>query len=194
VKTARRHQKGYVFRKGNIWYVRFYDRELQADGNIKQVQKCKKLVEFGGDYRSKSAVRVLADELLAPLNNGTMSAASTMTLNQFIERRYLPFINEHKEPSTYAGYKNTFNLHTRKHGEIALRDVRTFEIEKMLTDIAREFDTAKTTIQHVKSFLSGAFRYAKSRASSTQRIRCGTQFFPSARRPLTHTRIHWKTN
>jgi integrase len=125
------------------------------------MQKCKQLVEFGGEYRSKSAVRVLADEHLAPLNNGTLSPASTMTLNQFIEQRYLPYIEEEKERSTHAGYRNAYQLHIQKHGDIPLRDVRTLEIEQMLKSIAREFNTAKTTIQHDKQFLSGAFRYAK---------------------------------
>jgi integrase len=39
--------------------------------------------------------------------------------------------------------------------------VRTFEVERILAEIAHEFDTAPTTIQHVKALLSGAFRYAK---------------------------------
>lgn len=161
MNRARRHQQGYVYRKGSNWYLRYYEHELQADGTTKQVQKCHKLVEYGGEYRSKSAVRVLADEFLAPRNNGTMSPASAMTLNAWIEKCYLPFIQSHKEPSTYTGYKNSFNLHIRKHGDIPLRDVRTFEVERILAEIAHEFDTAPTTIQHVKALLSGAFRYAK---------------------------------
>jgi integrase len=161
MRRSRRHQNGYVFRKGGFWYLRYYDREVQPDGTFKQLQKCRQLVEFGGDYRSKSSVRVLADEFLAPLNNGTMSPASTMTLNQFIEQRYLPYIESEKERSTYAGYKNSFHLHIKKHGDLPLRDVRTLEIEQMLKAIAHEFDTAKTTIQHDKQFLSGVFRFAK---------------------------------
>ena len=161
MKRSRRHQSGYVYRKGNFWYLRYYDHEVQPDGTLQQVQSCKQLVEFGGEYRSKSSVRVLADEFLAPLNNGTMSPASTMTLNQFVEQRYLPYIESEKERSTFMGYKNAFHLHIKKHGGIPLRDVRTLEIEKMLTEIAHEFDTAKTTIQHDKQFLSGVFRYAK---------------------------------
>lgn len=161
MKRAQRHQKGYVYPKGSNWYLRYYNPELQADGTTKQVQRCRPLVEYGGKYRSKSAAQVLADEFLAPLNSGKMSAASTMTLNALFEKRYLPFVKTHKEPSTYAGYKNSFNLHIRRHGDIPLRDVRTLEIERMLSDIALEFDTAKATIQHVKALLSGAFRYAK---------------------------------
>jgi integrase len=118
-------------------------------------------VEYGGDYRSKSAAQVLADEFLAPLNNGKMSAASTMTLNELFEKHYLPFIESHKEDSTYAGYKNSFNLHIWKHGNIRLRDLFTCDVERMLTDISVEFDTAKATIRHVKALLSGALRYAK---------------------------------
>jgi integrase len=161
VNRAQRHQKGYVYRKGSNWYLRYYEHELQADGTVKQGQRCHKLVEYGGEYRSKSAVRVLADEFLAPRNNGTMSPAGTMTLNVWIEKCYLPFIQSNKEPSTYSGYKSSFNLHIRKHGDIPLRDVRTFEVERILAEIAHEFDTAPTTIQHVKALLSGAFRYAK---------------------------------
>ncbi len=161
MKRSRRHQKGYVFRKGSFWYLRYYDFEVHPDATMRKVQMCKQLAEFGGDYRSKSAVKVLADEFLAPLNNGKLSPASTMTLNQFIEQRYLPYIESEKERSTYMGYKNSFHLHIKKHGDIPLRDVRTLEIEKMLTEIAHEFDTAKTTIQHDKQLLSGVFRYAK---------------------------------
>ena len=135
--------------------------EARSWNTTHKVQKCKQVVEFGGEYRSKSAVRVLADEHLAPLNNGTMSPASTMTLNQFIEQRYLPYIESEKERSTYMGYKNSFHLHIKKHGDISLRDVRTLEIEQVLTEIAHEFDTAKTTIQHDKQFLSGVFRCGK---------------------------------
>ena len=161
MRRARRHQTGYVFRKGSFWYLRYYDHEVQPDGTLTQVQRCRQLVEYGGEYRSKSSVRILADEFLTPLNNGTVSPASSMTLNEFIEKRYLPFIEDQKERSTYSGYKNSFHLHIKKYGNLPIRDVRTLEIEDMLKEIAREFNTAKTTIQHVKQFLSGAFRYAK---------------------------------
>jgi hypothetical protein len=161
LSRARRHQRGYVYQKDSYWYLRYYDFEVHEDGTARNVQKCKKLVKFGGNYRSKSAVRTLADEFLAPLNNGMHSAASTMTLNQFIEQRYLPYIKEEKERSTHSGYKNAYQLHIKNHGNVPLRDVRTLEIEQMLKAIAREFDMATTTIQHDKQFLSGAFRYAK---------------------------------
>ncbi|WP_148210221.1 tyrosine-type recombinase/integrase [Candidatus Korobacter versatilis] len=84
-----------------------------------------------------------------------------MSLTDFIEKRYLPYIKEHKAPSTYAGYKNLWSLYIKERGTSALRDYRTCECEDMLLEIARAHDTAKETIKRVKSFLSGTFRYAK---------------------------------
>jgi len=161
VKGNGRHQEGQIFRKGNGWYLRYRESEYQPDGSLKRVQKCKKLAEYGGAYRTKSAVRVLADEFLAPLNNGTTTVDSSMSLTDFIEKRYLPYIKEHKAPSTYAGYKNLWSLYLKERATLPLREYRTCECEDMLLEIARAHDTAKETIKRVKSFLSGTFRYAK---------------------------------
>jgi len=161
MKRNGRHQKGYVFRKGNGWYLRYYRAERQSDGSEWVVQKCTKLADYGGDFRSKSAVRVLADEFLAPFNNGSTTVDSLMTLTDFIEKRYLPHVKEHQAPSTYAGYRNLWSLYIKERGLMTLRDYRTCECDDLLTEIARSHDTAKETIKRVKSFLSGAFRHAK---------------------------------
>lgn len=42
-----------------------------------------------------------------------------------------------------------------------LRDVRTFEAEQVLKDIARRENLSRPTLGHIKHFLSGAFRYAR---------------------------------
>ena len=60
-----RHQKGYVYKKGNLWMLRYYDNQELPDGTIKRLQKGHKLVEACGEYRSKAAARVLADEFLS---------------------------------------------------------------------------------------------------------------------------------
>ncbi len=161
MKRNGRHQQGYVFRKGSGWYLRYYQGERQPDGSERAVQKCVKLADYGGEYRSKSAVRFLADEFLAPFNNGTTTVDSLMSLTDFIKKRYLPYVKEHKAPSTYAGYRNLWSLYIEDRGTMALRDYRTCECDDLLLEIAREHDTAKETIKRVKSFLSGAFRHAK---------------------------------
>ncbi len=155
------HQKGHIYRKKSNWYLRYREVVVQKDGTFKLVLKTRKVIEYGGDYRSKKAVQVLADEFLAPLNNGTITPQSTMMLTDFVEDRYLPYVKSHKRPSTYAGYRNMWKLYLIPHGEIALRDFRTVEGEEVLNAIAQKEDLSRTTMAHIKAFLSGVFRYAK---------------------------------
>jgi integrase len=159
--TRTRYQRGYLYRKGNLWMLRYYDSELRTDGAVDRIQKAHKLVEATGEYRSKKAARVLADEFLAPLNDGRASPQSTMTLTQFVESHYLPFVREHKRVSTYHGYRNLWKCYLRRHGAIALRDFRTVDGERILGSIAAGETLTCTTLAHIKAFLSGVFRYAK---------------------------------
>lgn len=162
MRRARAHQNGYIFRKGNYWYLRYYDRVIQPDGTELKVQKCHQLIAVGGKYQNENSVRVLADEFLAPFNNGTITSASTASLGDFMEQRYLPWVKLHREASTYTGYNNMFTLYLKgPRTEIALRDVHTAEVDALLTEIVNEFDVGKTTVQHIKSLLSGVFTFAK---------------------------------
>jgi integrase len=156
-----RHQDGYLFRKGNIWYLRYREDVVQQDGTLKHIQRCRRLVDYGGEYRSKKAVKALADEFLMPLRNGTITPYGTVTLTRFVEDRYLPFVETHKRPSTHAGYRNMWKRYLKHHGEIALRDFRTVEGEEILNSIAGTEDLSRTTMAHIKAFLSGVFRHAK---------------------------------
>ncbi len=156
-----RHQNGYVYRKGGNWMVRFYDTQELPGGMIKRVQKAHKLVEAAGDYKTKAAARVLAAEYLAPLNDGRTTPQSVMSLQSFVEKYYLPFVETHKRVSTYHGYRNLWKGTLKAHGAIALRDFRTTDGERILGAVARENDLTSTTLRHLKAFLSGVFRYAK---------------------------------
>lgn len=106
-------------------------------------------------------VPCLADEFLTTLNHGPVSVQSTMMLSQFAEGKYLPYVEEHLRPSTYYGYRNLWRRYFQPYGSIPLRDFRTLEGEEMLTAIVNEHDLCRTTAAHIKSFLSGLFRYAK---------------------------------
>jgi integrase len=156
-----RHQKGYLYKKGNLWLLRYYDYEVLPEGTIHQIQKAHKVVEAVGNYRTKKAARVLADEFLAPLNDGRATPQSTMTLTHFVENTYLPFIRTHKRISTFHGYRNMWKGYLRLCGDISLRDFTTAEGERILGSIANTNDLTSTTLCHVKAFLSGVFRHAK---------------------------------
>ncbi len=82
-------------------------------------------------------------------------------LCDFVDREYLPFTERNKRQSTYRGYANLWKRYLAKHSNIALRDFRTSDGDCVLDAIAREHSLSRTTLAHIKAFLSGVFRYAK---------------------------------
>ena len=158
---TRHHQAGYVFKKGSNWYVRYREDVQLESGSIKRIQKCHRLAKATGPYRTKRAAEQLAGEIIRPLNDGVIRPESTMSLNQFIEVSYLPYVADQKRRSTYSGYKNIWLRYVQPSGAVALRDVRTLEGEQMMKAIARREDLCRTTLGHIKHFLSGVFRYAR---------------------------------
>jgi integrase len=157
MKRTRRHQKGYVFKKGSTWYLRYFDNVVGPSGDVERKQRCCKLA----DARTKQEARHSAEEVLRPLNDGTATPASTMTLCRYVEEYYLPYVAEQKRLSTYKGYTHMWARHLKRRSMIPLRDFRTVEGENMLRAIAQTENLNRTSLAHLKSFLSGAFRYAR---------------------------------
>ena len=158
--SGTRHQNGYVFRSGRYWYLRYYDTVLTDSGETHRVQNCKQLVVAEGAFRSKKSAQRLAEEYLKPFNDGTHRPEGTMSLKRFVENEYLPFIQRQKRPSTYCGYRKMWSRYLAGRSEMALRDFRTLECERLLGEIAEVYDVSTTTLRHVKNMLSGIFRYA----------------------------------
>jgi integrase len=162
-----KHQRGYIFRKGKAWYLRYSDTVLR-DGEAVRMQLCKKLADYSDAFRSEKSVRALADEFLQPLNAGSLDVRSTMTVKDFIESTYLPEVKEKKRAATYKNYSDIFRVHVKPRlGEITLRQFRCVNGENLLGNIARQHTTkdgqplSHNTLQRIKSFLSGVFKTAR---------------------------------
>jgi integrase len=156
-----RHQEGYLYRKGSLWLLRYYDSEFATDGSSRRVQKTKKLAKVGPGCPSKTVARGLAREFLESINLAGNAPDSAMTLIRFAEDRYLPFVKTTKRVSTFHGYRNMWRRYLKPRGETKLRDFRTVDGERILESIAKEHSLTSTTLAHIKAFLSGIFRYAK---------------------------------
>jgi integrase len=156
-----RHQEGYLYRKGSLWLLRYYDSEFAADGSVRRVQKTKKLASLGLEYPNKTAARDLARDFLASINRARNTPESAMTLIRFTEDRYLPFVKEHKRISTFRGYRNMWRRYLKPRCDIMLREFRTVDGERILDSIAKEHRLTSTTLAHIKAYLSGVFRFAK---------------------------------
>jgi integrase len=156
-----RHQKGYLYRKGSLWLLRYYDSEFSAEGMVERVQKTKRLAKVGPECPNKTAARDLAREFLDSVNLARKTPEAAMTLACFVETRYLPFVEMHKRISTFHGYRNMWRRYLKPRGEIMLREFRTVNGERILESISTEHKLTSTTLAHIKAFLSGIFRYAK---------------------------------
>jgi integrase len=156
-----RHQKGYLYRKGSLWLLRYYDSEFSAEGMVERVQKTKRLAKVGPECPNKTAARDLAREFLDSINLARKTPEAAMTLACFVETRYLPFVEMHKRISTFHGYRNMWRRYLKPRGEIMLREFRTVNGERILESISTEHKLTSTTLAHIKAFLSGIFRYAK---------------------------------
>jgi len=156
-----RHQQGYLYRKGSLWLLRYYDSEFAENGSVRRVQKTKKLATVGWECPNKTAARDLAREFLESINLARNTPESAMTLIRFTEERYLPFVEEHKRISTFHGYRNMWRRYLRPRCDIKLREFGTVDGERLLESIAKEYKLTSTTLAHIKAFLSGVFRFAK---------------------------------
>ena len=159
----KRQQKGYIFRRGKSWFVRYCDDVLQPDRTVKRKLVCKKLdVEYSDQYRTKASVKSFAQEILAPINAGLIDAKSTMLVTDFVTNIYFPEYADKKRASTSKSYHDMFDIHLKHRlAKITLRQFRTVDGERLLSAIARDTELGRNSLKHIKSFLSGVFKQAK---------------------------------
>ena len=157
-----RHQAGYIWRKGQSWYGRWWEDVLK-NGSVVRTQRAKKLADYGDRYRAARDVRPLLDDILRPLNERKTRPESTLPVAKFVESYYLRFVEENYKPSTIAGYKSLWEMYLAgRLDKTILRDFRTVDAARLLAEIHRTRKLGRTTLHHIKSFLGGVFTYAKN--------------------------------
>jgi hypothetical protein len=96
------------------------------------------------------------------LNAAKFTPETKLTLQEFVENIYLPFIESETRASTKKGYREIWKQSQRDRiGDIRVREFRTVHASRMRA-MADENDLSKTTLQHIKSVLSGIFTHAKN--------------------------------
>jgi len=154
-------QKGTIKLVGNCWMLRYKEPVIGADGKTAQRCSARKLATLSREYRTEESVRPLADLILAPINAKTVQPSSTQTVRDFLEHVYLPHVKATKRPSTYKSYLLSFRSAKHHLDGHELREFRTSHVDKLMAAVAAEKTRAHTTHRNLKSFLSGAFRFAK---------------------------------
>ena len=164
----RTKQCGAITRHRGWWVVRYRER-VGVGGEVKTMLRARRLAPVDAHHKTKASVRQLAAVLLEPLNHTSASPLTITRLGDFVERIYLPFVKQQKRPSTYRGYNQVWNDYLKGSCESEwMREVKTHQVQAWLEEIARErrkkgrmgCTLSKTTLAHIKNFLSGVFRHA----------------------------------
>jgi integrase len=158
-------QQGYVFWKGDSWFLRYRDTFVD-NGQLVRKQVCEKLSAVEPEHiRLKNApasVLDLAEAKLHPINAVGLDPSKNVTLQDFVSRVYFPNMEGQKRASTLKGYKARWGSQLKARcGSLRLRDFGTPEAHKILADIGRanpEF--RRSTLHHLRSLLSAIFRHA----------------------------------
>jgi len=156
-----RKQQGQIIRIGDRWYVRYWERR-----NIGGTVERKRVTHSIGEVttrgkRPPADIKTEAARHMVTVNSGTVPAQRIVTIGDFVDRVYLPWIEEHKRPSTAKGYRDIWEDHLKAFAEqVWLKDTRTYHVQGWLNQIGAG-TLSRNTLKHIKSVISGIFTLAK---------------------------------
>lgn len=81
-------------------------------GELRSVNRAHKLCRVDSTYKTKASVRDMARDFLKPINDASDEQQPTSRLGEFVESVYLPWVKDHKRPSTYKGYVDMWKGHS----------------------------------------------------------------------------------
>jgi len=159
----KRQQDGYIFKSRDVWYLRYFDTRV-IDGEAKRVRIAKQLAKVRECINgvvitiTKAKARDLAAPILLRVNQPENGPETAVSLIDFVDRIYLPRMEQQKRPSTVKGYRDIWENHLKPRSiGLWMREIRTCDIQRILDDIARPGVLSSNSLRHIKSQISGIF-------------------------------------
>jgi hypothetical protein len=131
-----RQQGGQIIRIGDRWYIRYWERR-----NINGTVERKRVTHSIGQIttrgkRPAADIKAEAERHMVTVNSGAVPADRIVTIGDFVQQVYLPWIAEHKRPSTAKGYRDIWEDHLKPLSErVWLKDTRTYHVQRLLNQI-----------------------------------------------------------
>jgi len=185
-------QQGTVFERSGMWYLQYWRTDFVNGVDVKR-RVTEMLVPKDDQHRTLRDVRIRCarriSDILNPINLRTHQPASSMTFADFTEERFLPYLKdkierEKRKPSLLKFYKDNFENHLKDSiGKIALRDMTTQDVQKLLDDIDRKKNLHHKTLQRIKTAVSAVFTYAMQQNLVQRNPVQGTQVEGNRREP-----------
>ncbi|HXM22475.1 MAG TPA: tyrosine-type recombinase/integrase [Terriglobales bacterium] len=166
-------QKGYVFKLGKWWWLRYFETRVESgdapgqERKLVRKQHASKLAKLLPEHRRLKRppeyVEQLQTEFLAKVNRGDAEPErATLTLNDFFSNVFLPHMSERRKVSTvYCHRLNWQKELAPRIGNLRVRDFTTPDAQRTLDAIARENPKlARQTLFRYKSLMSAVMRHA----------------------------------
>src|SRR6266849_5022077 len=160
--ARRRYQKGSVRKRGKrnpVWELQWWEDYLQDDGTIGRRRESCTLGAVS--EMSLRQARKAAEEKLRLVNQGRQVPQSTMTLETFIDRYFVPNFLPTLKASTQERYRRTLNNHllpafgTSRLCDIGSLDLQRIVLQKMENGLGWE------SANHLRNLMSKIFALAK---------------------------------
>ena len=98
------------------------------------------------------------------IHSGQVPAERILTMVDFVESVYIPWIEQHHRPSTLKGYRQVWRQHLEPLCQrVWLKNIRTYDVQGWLNAIAKSSSLSRNSLKRVQSTLSGIFSLAKQR-------------------------------
>ncbi|HXM59919.1 MAG TPA: tyrosine-type recombinase/integrase [Terriglobales bacterium] len=158
-------QKGYVFRTGEFWWLRYFESRVEG-GKVVRKQHATKLSRVLPEHkrlkRPPEYVEDLQTAFLAKVNRGDVEPERLVTLNDFFTNVFLPHMSERRKVSSvYCHRLNWQKQLAPRIGDLRVRGFTTVDAQRTLDWIARENPTlARQTLFRLKSLMSAVMRHA----------------------------------
>ena len=158
-------QKGSVVERRGRWVVRYYEDRI-INGASKRVRVSKTIA----NAKSKTDALKRAEDILstAGVNMTRKGAHGSLTVGEFIEKTYLPYLDQrllmsgelHLEQSTVKGYKDIwkFRVQNTHITKIRLQEVTAGDVQLFFESLSQKL--SHQSHLRVKAFLAGVFTRA----------------------------------
>jgi integrase len=153
-----REQKGYLFKRSGVWYVRHHDNRIEDRQLVRKQVSTR--VGLTKDFPSKAEAREEARRLLAPINEGSLKPAVVQPLVQFAEQEFFPFVRGQVRPSTANGYEARWRQLKPWLDDLRLRDTTTPDVQQVLVSIHKLGTLNHDSIRALRYLLKMIFDHA----------------------------------
>ena len=161
-----REQKGYVWKIGDWWWIRYADTIVENGVAVRKPSLARKLAPVLPEHkrlkRPPESVQKLQEEFMSRINRYRSTPEHNVNVVDFVQNTFFAHIQGRRSLSTVHTHRLYWNKHLRPRcdGKL-LRDFSATDVQLLLDHIARTNPEMKrATLYRLKSLLSAILRLA----------------------------------